>query len=115
MAVSFARVNTNPTQTVVGDRTQVCTDLTLDNSYPTGGYTLTGLTGSNGTIPTPDFVDAQLLPISGAVLFLYNYSTNKLQVYTNAGAEVANATDLHTVTGRIQVLGKGFGNFANTN
>lgn len=116
MAVSFTRVNTNPTQEVVGDRVQACVDITLDSSYPTGGYTLAPLCGTAASsIPTPDFVDAQLLPISGAVLFLYNFATQKLQVFTNAGVEVAGAVNLSTVVGRVQVLGKGSCSFAPSN
>lgn len=116
MAVSFTRVSTNPTQEVVGDRVQACVDVTLDSSYTTGGYSLAPLCGSSSSsIPAPDFVDAQLLPITGAVLFLYNFATQKLQVFTNAGAEVANATNLSTVTGRLQVLGKGSCSFAPSN
>lgn len=112
MAVSFTRVNTNPTECVVGDRLQLCTDITLDASYPTGGYVLSPAISGFTSV---DFVDPQLNPITGAVLFLFNYATQKLQVFTNVGAEVAATTDLHTVTGRVQILGKGFANFAGTN
>lgn len=112
MAVSFARVNSNPTSAVIGDRVQLVTDLTLDTSYATGGYSLAPAINGFTTI---DFVDAQLTPITGAVLFMFNYATQKLQVFTNAGAEVAAATNLSTVTGRVQILGKGSSSFANTN
>jgi hypothetical protein len=112
MAVSYTRVSTNPTQCVIGDRVQLCVDITLDASYPTGGYSLAPATTGFSSI---DFVDPQLLPVAGAVLFVFNYATQKLMAFTNAGAEVANATDLHLVVGRIQILGKGFASFAGTN
>lgn len=80
--------------------------LSLDNSYPTGGYALTP--SQLGVGLAADWVMAQ--PKSGYV-FEFFPSTNKLMVRWSGAAgaidpEVTNATDLSAVTGvRIMALG----------
>ena len=41
MAITLAKVNLDKRVHVKGNRWEVITDATLDNSYPTGGYALT--------------------------------------------------------------------------
>ena len=107
--LSFTKVNKDPRAFVVGDRVEVITDVTFDSSYTTGGYALTPSTLGLDSI---EFVDFDLLPISGAVEFQYNHSTKKVLAFTNGGAEVSNATDLSTITGRLKVIGRGFPSYA---
>lgn len=111
MAISFAQVNTPARTAVVGDRVMVVTDFTADSSYPTGGYALSPATFGLDSI---DYVDIQFNPVAAAGLGGYNYATGKLQLFTAlSGTEVTNTTDVHTVTGRLQVQGKGRASFSN--
>jgi hypothetical protein len=81
--------------------------LSLDNSYPTGGYSLTPTQLGIGL--TADWVSAQ--PKSGYI-FEYFPSTSKLMVRWSGAAgaidpEVTSATDLSAVTGvRIMAIGR---------
>lgn len=90
-------------------------DVTLDNSYPAGGYPLTpqqlGL-GLNGTIFE---VDPGTVSKTGGWLIGWDYTNNKLQVFDGSGLvnvamhEVAAATNLAAVVARLLVMGKGQG------
>lgn len=64
--------------------------ITLDSSYPTGGY---GLMNSFGlvTVAGVFFEDA-----NGYGLY-YNKTTDKVQVFSTAGTEVTNGTNLSTL------------------
>jgi hypothetical protein len=110
LAISLAKVNTNAHAANGGDRVFVFGDVTLDNSYPTGGYAITPATLGLSAI---DLFVATLSPVAGAVNFTYNYSTGALQAFQNTGAETANATDTHTCTGRFVAIGVGFATYGN--
>jgi hypothetical protein len=64
--------------------------ITLDNSYPTGGYgtfNKFGLKAVNGVI----------FESANGYMFYYNKSTDKIQAYTASGTEVSAATNLSTL------------------
>lgn len=102
MAITIGKVNLGNRNHVVGSRRQVAVDVTLDNSYPTGGYTLT--TSTLGVDGVTDFVQAGATTTGH--LPVYNYSTSKLMMFSG-GTEVANATDLSAVVLRLVAQGKG--------
>lgn len=89
-------------------------DVTLDASYPVGGYPLTpnqlGF-GNNGTIV---FVDLGYSKTGGWEL-AWDYTNSKLQVYDSSGAAGAAASQLtggQNLTGivaRVMFWGKGQG------
>lgn len=90
----------NPTKWSIGARWQTTTQVTLDSSYPTGGYTIN--TSSLG-LPCGlvDVIDANTGPDSGYTP-AYNGTTGLLQMFdpvaahthveNTAGAYVQNAT-----------------------
>jgi|SRR5215471_3427552 len=89
-------------------------DITLDASYPTGGYPLTPAQfgfGQNGVI---FMVDGNLSK-TGGWLAAWDYTNAKLQVFDSSGAanaaqhEVAAATPLTGVVVRLIAYGQGQG------
>lgn len=77
----------------------VVADVTLDNSYPTGGYALKPETFG---LTTFDFV----LPSSTKGYdFEFNHAANKLLAYTAVNTEVVNATNVSTVKVRLMAMG----------
>lgn len=104
MAITIAKVNTDDRNHVVGNRREVVRDVTLDNSYPTGGYALTPATlGVDGAL---DYIVA--LPTTTGHVFPYDYANKKLMAFS-AGSQVSNATDLSAVVVRVVAQGKGSG------
>ena len=97
-----------------GDMFERVVDVTLDASYPAGGYALTpqqlGL-GLNGQIV---FVDGNASKTGGWEVG-WDYTNSKLQVFDSSGAvngamhEVAAATVLTGVVVRLLVKGIGQG------
>jgi hypothetical protein len=97
-----------------GDLAFRIVDVTLDNSYPTGGYALTpqllGL-GSNGTI----YAVLGDMSKTGGWDVGWDYTNSKLQVFDGSGSasaaahEIAAATNVSTVVARLLVFGKGHG------
>lgn len=90
-----------------GNRTRTSVVIAFDASYPTGGEPLTraqlGLSQ----------VDDVIIPPKGGFIFEYDYTNQKVLVYVEeavaAGGpllEVANATDLSTLTG-VRVIAVG--------
>jgi hypothetical protein len=62
-----------------------------DNSYPTGGETV--------SITDVEYIHAMLTPRAGANEFSYDKANNKVIAYVaTTGAEVANAVDLSAQT-----------------
>lgn len=91
---------------VPGNRTFYDFDFNADTSYPTGGYDL-----SAASLWGLNFV-TKIKPIcftagmaSGVADFLFVRATSKLQFFTAAGAQVANATDLSSVKIMVEVHG----------
>lgn len=74
--------------------------ITLDASYPTGGYALSAATFGMSNI---DGVVACTASNSNTVVWT---GTNLKVFVSTTGAEVANATDLHTVTVSALVVGR---------
>lgn len=105
IAITIAKVAGADT-TVSNKRVRVRT-ITLDNSYPTGGYTINpadvGLSNSiehvNGAVARATAAGAT------AVTVAFNYATGKLQVYTTASAEAANLSDQSAFSVRLQFWG----------
>jgi hypothetical protein len=84
----------------------VVANVLLDNSYPTGGYTL-----SAATLGMQGVASLTAHPTAGYV-FEYIQSTGKLKAFRDATPaaaaplpEVANATDLSAVTVRVTAHG----------
>jgi hypothetical protein len=93
-------------QYVEGDRKVTYITLAFDNSYATGGLSLT---------PAQlGFKNLYWIDISqtSGYTFQYSFSTNKILVYWCGGSgavqsQVTNATDLSTLTGvRVRAEGK---------
>jgi hypothetical protein len=102
MAITIGKVNLDNRNHVLGNRRQVVVDVTLDNSYPTGGYALSLATlGVDGV---PDYVIASATTTGH--LLVYNYSTSKLMAF-NGTTQIANTTDLSAVVVRLIAQGKG--------
>ena len=91
---------------VAGNKKIRVRDVTLDASYPTGGYTL---------LPS-DFGLRKLEHVQGATAVAsgggatartvsYDYTNQKLQVYTTASAEAANGSDQSAFTVRLRAQG----------
>lgn len=87
---------------VPGDRRRKRFRVTGDASYPTGGYPVTPANcGFSTQIDYLDIVNDGAGP-AGAVAnasWFWNTVTQKLQIMVpSTGAEIANATDVHTMT-----------------
>jgi hypothetical protein len=89
---------------VSGDRRTVVADVTFDNSYVTGGEALTardfGLTLALTSVHPAPTITGHVCP--------YDAANSKLMAF-RGGSEIANATDLSTVTTRVTAVGKGPG------
>jgi len=89
-------------------------DVTLDGSYPTGGYPLVPKEIGFGTNGVTSHVDGAMSK-SGGWSVGYDHATGKLQVFDGSGAanvaghEVAAATVLTGVVARLMIWGKGQG------
>jgi hypothetical protein len=90
---------------VFGDLRVTVKRVTLDASYPTGGYTITpqqlGLPGGRCLFADTGNVDAG---VASDVSCWWDPATNQLKAYTAAG-EVANATNLATQICQIVAYG----------
>lgn len=109
----------------MGNAYAVAADVTFDSSYPTGGEALAAsVFGLNS-------IDIMLCETAGGYMFQYDYANAKLKAFypraaltgslavaesaatltgdtdvaAAVGAEVGNATDLHTVTVRVMAIG----------
>ena len=103
MALSIAKVNSPSKSYVSGDHVFIHVDVTGDASYPTGGWPLTPTNLGLSEIHHLDCTQES----SGTRLAAYDYVNQKLKTFSALGTETANATDLHTVTWRVFVSGKG--------
>lgn len=102
MAIAIGKVNLDSADHVVGNHREKIVDVTLDSSYPTGGYTLTQ--AQLGIDWKPYFILA--VPTTTGHDAVYNYSTGKLMMFSG-GTQVTNATDLSAVVLRVIAKGKG--------
>lgn len=104
MAITIGQVNLPNRNHVIGNRREVQCDVTLDSSYPTGGYTLTPATlGVDGVT---DYIIG--FATTTGHTFTYNYATSKLMAW-NGTTQIANAVDLSAVVVRVIASGKGSG------
>lgn len=92
---------------ITGDRLEVLIDVVGDASYPTGGYPLTA--AQLGLSTELDFINGTVYaaPVATITSVSYDAVNSKLK-FLAGGAEVANATNLSTVTVRLVAKGKGF-------
>ncbi len=93
----------------LGDRWCSVSKVALDNSYPTGGYALlpSSLGFSNAANNDPEMnIEVDSANGWGAV---YNYATQKLQLFTSTGTtstEVTAATNVSAATPRVVCVSK---------
>jgi hypothetical protein len=97
-----------------GDLFSRIVDVTLDGSYPAGGYPLAAKDFGFGTNGVVFFVDGAYSKTGGWQV-AWDYTNNKLQVFDASGAanavghEVIATTVLTGVVVRLLCLGKGQG------
>jgi hypothetical protein len=111
MAASVAIVDRG----AAGDLFFRVVDITLDSSYPAGGYPLTPRDFGFGTNGVIFMVDPGTFSKTGGWLVGWDYTNNKLQVFDGSGAanvvchEVIATTVLTGVVVRAIAFGKGQG------
>ena len=80
--------------------------VTCDASYPTGGYPILAAQVT-ALYPTSlvEAVDVQGVSPNAVSVgdAFYNYATGKLQLLNVTGAEMANTTDVHTITVNVRI------------
>jgi hypothetical protein len=79
-------------------------DITLDNSYPTGGE---AITAAQLQLSTIDFLGAEIkAPVAGDKFVSFDPANSKIVVQVmSTAAEAANASDQSTVTVRVLAFG----------
>lgn len=103
MAVSVAVVGT-PYE-VIGTKKQTVSDVTLDNSYPTGGE---ALTAADLRLNTVSYATCHVVGVGGTVNVAnayYDQPNSKLVVIDETPGEVANAADMSTTVVRVRAVG----------
>lgn len=87
----------------LGSGAIVVADVTFDNSYPTGGLSLTasdlGLQGLAATKPL-DYVRAEQKGVASRIC-QYDPATAKLKLFTALGTEAANLSDQSSIVVRM--------------
>lgn len=94
------------TPTVMGNKRMRVVDVTLDSSYPTGGESITA---TDLRLRKVQFAICNVKAVSGTVNIAnayYDYANQKLKIYDETPAEVANAADLSSCV--IQVVAFGY-------
>jgi len=90
-------------------------DVTLDASYPAGGYPLAAKDFGFGTNGAIFMIDPGTMSKTGGWLCAWDYTNSKLQVFDSSGAasavshEIAAATSLTGVVVRCLAFGQGQG------
>lgn len=111
MAASAATIKRG----AAGDMFFRIVDVTLDNSYPAGGYALAPAALGLGASGTVFMVDAATVSKTGGWLCGWDYTNSKLQVFDGSGAaslamhEIGAGTSLAGVVVRLFVMGFGQG------
>lgn len=90
---------------VEGNKRVKVRTVTLDSSYATGGYSLTPSSVGLHSIDTVQGGVAVSADGTSARTVAYNHSTQKLQVFTTASAEAANASDQSAYSVRLRFVG----------
>lgn len=73
--------------------------ITFDNSYATGGY------GPMNSFGMKKVAGVFIEDVNGYAIY-YNKSTDKVQVFSTGGTEVAAATNLSTITAYFEAKGR---------
>jgi len=100
MALTFSSLNFS----VAGNKRRTIGTVTFDTSYPTGGEAVTANQVGMGKIE--QFLIA--FPVSSTPAIRaadYDYTNDKLRVYGENFAEIANATDLSTFSCKFEAVG----------
>jgi hypothetical protein len=86
---------------VEGIKRRVFADITFDASYPTGGETLDPASFGLSVIE-------EVIPVDQSEQVVrYDHASGKLVAYGDIGAaEVADLTDLSTISVRVEVVGR---------
>jgi hypothetical protein len=104
MALSIAKVA--GADHVEGNKKVKVRTITFDNSYPTGGESLTP---NDVGLKTIDTVQGGVAPATSggatARTVAYDHTNQKLLVYTTASAEAANASDQSAFSIRLRFVG----------
>lgn len=95
MALGF----TDRSRSIIRNKRMLTTSIAFDSSYPTGGEAFTAADLGLGTI---DFIS---FSTDGNNSVVWDRANSKLKVFTAAGAEVANATNLSTLVVDALVIG----------
>jgi hypothetical protein len=75
-------------------------NVTFDNSYPTGGESLTaGIIGLN-------WIEALIPAVNGTEFAVYDYTNKKLKLFTADGTEAGNASDQSAVSVTVFAIGE---------
>ena len=88
-----------------GTRKRTVTNVTLDTSYPTGGESVTA---SDLGLNKVEEARVDIIAVGGTVNVanaFYDLTNNKVKVFDETPAEVANAADLSGVQVRITAWG----------
>jgi hypothetical protein len=109
MALTNAVIHAGP----VGTKLQVFLTCTGDTSYPTGGYSLkpgdfpstTGNRGSSRSETLRSFTVVRPAPSTHGYAAWYDATAQKLKVFSAAGTEVANNTNLSAEVFPVEILG----------
>lgn len=81
---------------VVGDRWRTIYTAALDNSYPSGGYSVKPTDLGFASSADPDFL-VELHDSQGYDAD-YDYVNQKIIIYTSAGTQTSGSTDLSAIT-----------------
>ena len=100
MALSYAKVRDGESR--VGRRKHQYWDITGDNSYPTGGYTISAAKVGLKTIQGIEVIRANTAAVATSAR--WNSTTGKLMLY-NGSTQVSNATNVSGYTYRIIFIG----------
>ena len=91
---------------VPGAERRTVTEVTLDNSYPTGGESLTA---KELGLRTVDFAICTVSAVGGTINVTqahYDVSTSKVKLFDETPAEVANAADVSGIKLQVVAFGK---------
>ncbi len=108
MALSFAQLADQGNMSLDGTPTSVV-DVTLDTSYPTGGYlAASGLTAANLNCGRGINGMSWIGNNAAAVGYVpeFNTDTGALEILSGALAQVAGGTNLSTLSFRFLVIGQ---------
>ncbi len=91
---------------IVGAQKETLTDITFDSAYPTGGE---AVTAADLGLNYVDNADAAVKSATGAGVNVasafYDETTDKILLYDETPAQVANAADVATTVVRVRARG----------